>query len=59
KFVEDDGEFGGGFNPGGNFRPLPPGTTGGGDEGPKLFIQKGSKMNDLEFDEGFEEETPF
>lgn len=59
KFVEDDGEFGGGFNPGGNFKPLPPGTLGGGDEGPKLFIQKGSKMNDLEFDEGFEEETPF
>lgn len=57
KFVEDEGEFGGGFTPGGNFRPLPPGTTG--EAGPKLFIQKGSKMNDLEFDEGFEEETPF
>ncbi|MBI2730954.1 MAG: replicative DNA helicase [Sphingobacteriales bacterium] len=57
KFVEDEGDFGSGFNPGGNFRPLPPGNTG--EPGPKLFIQKGSKMNDLEFDEGFEEETPF
>ena len=59
KFVEDDGDFGGGgFTPGGNFRPLPPGGNTG-EAGPKLFIQKGSKMNDLEFDEGFEEETPF
>ncbi|HET9056132.1 MAG TPA: replicative DNA helicase [Chitinophagaceae bacterium] len=58
KFVEDDGDFNsGGFIPGGNFRPLPPGNTG--EAGPKLFIQKGSKMNDLEFDEGFDEETPF
>lgn len=56
KFVEDDFNEGGGGFPGGN--PLP----GGGnwkpvptDDGPKVFVQKGSKMNDMNFDE----ETPF
>jgi len=67
KFVEDDaGDFGPGLPPaggngGGNWRPV-----GGGDgmgdgpaTGPKLYIQKGSKMNDMQFDEGFDQETPF
>jgi replicative DNA helicase len=52
KFVED--ESGDSFNPGlpkeGNWRPV----SGGGDE-PRMYIQKGSKMNDGEFDE----ESPF
>jgi replicative DNA helicase len=58
KFVEDDfNDFGGGGgfpggNPlpgGGNWKPVPT------DDGPKVFVQKGSKMNDMNFDE----ETPF
>jgi replicative DNA helicase len=53
KFIEDtDGtsDFGGG-NPGGNFRPVKPADDGGA----KLYIQKGSKMNDGAFDD----EAPF
>jgi replicative DNA helicase len=50
KFIEDEG--GGDFNPGlpkeGNWRPV---SGAGGDEGAKLYIQKGSKMNDGEFDD--------
>jgi len=51
KFVEDDfGEGSGGFPGGGNFRPVTP-----EEGGPRVFIQKGSRMNDVNFDE----ETPF
>jgi replicative DNA helicase len=55
KFVEDEdgGEFGGAI-PGGNFRPLS-GDDGGANAGAKLYIQKGSKMNDGNFDD----EAPF
>ncbi len=57
KFEEWD-DAGNNFLPpgGGNWRPVnpPPSQSGGGDNA-KLFIQKGSKMN--EFDE--EEENPF
>ena len=51
KFVEDDSsDMGGGALPGGgNWKPIPQ------DDGPKVFVQKGSKMNDMNFDE----ETPF
>jgi len=66
KFIEDDfGDFGGGLPGGGHQSPLPggPGMLPGGgnwkpiaeDDGPKVFVQKGSKMNDMNFDE----ETPF
>lgn len=54
KFVEDDdngGDFGGGI-PGGNFRPV---KDDEGGSGAKLYIQKGSKMNDGNFDD----EAPF
>ncbi|PUZ27611.1 primary replicative DNA helicase [Chitinophaga costaii] len=61
---EDDGSL---ENPGGNagyqggnnsFAGMRPGTAGGNDEA-KLYIQKGSKMNDMDFgDEGFED-APF
>ena len=50
KFIEDDG---GDFNPGpapsggGNWKPV---SSSGGDEA-KLYIQKGSKMNDSTYDE--------
>ncbi|HEY4154994.1 MAG TPA: replicative DNA helicase [Puia sp.] len=53
KFIEDDGA--GGFDqlpPGGNWKPVP-----GDQGGPKLYIQAGSKMNDIPFND--EEEAPF
>ncbi len=64
KFEEWDGD-GSGFNPSksaGNWKPVtpPPAAPGSGsDEGGKFFIQKGSRMNNGSFDEGFDEETPF
>ena len=50
---DNDGgdNFGGGI-PGGNFRPVKGDDDGGG---AKLYIQKGSKMNDGAFDD----EAPF
>jgi len=60
KFEEwDDGNnFGGGFpSGGGSWKPVSPaGADGGnnGSDGGRFFIQKGSKMNNGEFDEGFE-----
>lgn len=52
KFVEDDGS--GGFGPGlpGNWKPV---SDVDGDGGARVFIQTGSKMNDLPD----EEDTPF
>ncbi|GEP92444.1 primary replicative DNA helicase [Chitinophaga terrae (ex Kim and Jung 2007)] len=52
---EDDGslENPGGGNPFAGIRP----QQGGNDEA-KLYIQKGSRMNDMNFDEGFED-APF
>src|SRR5215467_6627167 len=53
KFVEDDGSGFGGVGLPGNWKPVP-GAEGGDDA--RLYIQTGSKMNDLPFsDEG---ETP-
>ncbi len=53
KFVEDDGSsFGGGTGLPGNWKPVP--DSEGGDTA-KLYIQTGSKMNDLPEDE----ENPF
>jgi replicative DNA helicase len=67
KFEEwdsDDGINGlSGGGGGGSWKPLGPSTpaggNAGGDEGGKFFIQKGSRMNSGEFDEGFEGEAPF
>lgn len=65
KFVEfEEDEFGGGGEApgGGNWKPIPPGGGPGvppPDDGARLFIQKGSKMNSGEFDEGFDEAAPF
>ena len=52
KFVEDEGgsDFGGALPSGGNWKPVS-GLDGGDDGGAKLYIQKGSKMNDGEFDD--------
>ncbi|HZJ60983.1 MAG TPA: DnaB-like helicase C-terminal domain-containing protein, partial [Chitinophagaceae bacterium] len=56
KFVEDDGSGMAGLGlPAGSWKPVPDDAAGGGDA--KLFIQTGSKMNDLPFSD--EEETPF
>ena len=43
---------------GGNWKPVNPSPAqSSGDDSARLFIQKGSKMN--EFDEGFDDENPF
>ncbi len=52
KFVEDDLGYSGSLPAGGNWKPV---KDIDGDNGAKLYIQKGSKMNDSEYDE----ETPF
>lgn len=63
KFEEwDEGGAGPNLGPG-SWRPITPSQGpaaggGGGDEGGRFFIQKGSKMNSGEFDEGFDEQ-PF
>ncbi|MEO6330501.1 MAG: replicative DNA helicase [Ginsengibacter sp.] len=51
KFVEEDGDFDSSLPAGGSWKPV---KDIDGD-GAKLYIQKGSKMNDGEFDD----ETPF
>lgn len=65
KFVEEvEDDFGGGSGAapsggGGNWKPVGPAAGAGGGNGAKLFIQKGSKMNSGEFDDGFDEAAPF
>src|SRR5206468_1284331 len=50
KFEEWDGDSGPALPSGGNWKPIKPQPTqSGGDENARLFIQKGSKMNDDEF----------
>ncbi len=53
KFIEDDGSGVGGTGLPGNWKPV---SDVDGDGGPKVFIQTGSKMNDLPQDD---EDTPF
>jgi replicative DNA helicase len=45
----------------GSWKPITPSgpASGGNDDGGKFFIQKGSRMNSGEFDEGFDGEQPF
>jgi replicative DNA helicase len=59
KFEEWDGD-GAGFGSS-NWKPVAPGSTAGtgAQDSPKLFIQKESKMNEGDFDAGFDNETPF
>lgn len=59
KFEEWDGD-GSGFGAS-NWKPVAPGSTAGtgAQDSAKLFIQKESKMNEGDFDEGFDNETPF
>lgn len=59
KFEEmDNDDFGGIGGGGGNWKPVPP-PQGGADSGggAKLFIQAGSKMNDMPF--GEDDDAPF
>lgn len=56
KFVEDDGSGIAGIGIPGNWKPVPPDSAGG--DNARLYIQTGSKMNDLPPEEE-DEETPF
>ena len=57
KFTEMDGDdFGGLGLGGGSWKPVP--TEGAGGDDAKLYIQTGSRMNDMPWSDG-EEETPF
>ncbi len=56
KFVEDDGSGMPGIGIPGNWKPVPPESAGG--DNARLYIQTGSKMNDLP-PEDEDEETPF
>src|SRR5450631_4003187 len=51
KFVDDEGTDFNGLPPGGNWKPVPADEQGG----PKLYIQAGSRMNDIPFND----EDPF
>ncbi|MGN6417710.1 MAG: replicative DNA helicase [Pseudobacter sp.] len=60
KFVEmEEDDFGGigAGGGGGSWRPVPTDGAGGGDGGAKLYIQAGSKMNDMPY--GDDDESPF
>ena len=57
KFIEEDNTNLPGIPPtAGNWKPL---NTSGGDDGAKLFIQRGSKMNTETFDNPDDDEPPF
>ncbi len=59
KFEEWDGDDGfKGFGGSGNWKPVGPSAIPTDSEGAKLFIQKGSRMNSSEFDEGFDNDAP-
>jgi replicative DNA helicase len=47
KFIDDEGSDFNGLPPGGNWKPVPPEEQGG----PKLYIQAGSKMNDISYND--------
>src|SRR6478752_6796775 len=47
KFMDDEGADFTGLPPGGNWKPVPSDEQGG----PKLYIQAGSKMNDIPFND--------
>ena len=62
RFEEWDGDGGGIEGLGNNWKPIAPSTTpsaGGASDSAKFYLQKGSKMNDVDFDQGYETEQPF
>ncbi|HEY8915123.1 MAG TPA: replicative DNA helicase [Chitinophaga sp.] len=56
---EDDGSLEGGGGPSGGGNPYAGLRQGGGNDEAKVFIQKGSKMNDMDFDDEGLEDAPF
>jgi len=59
KFEEWDGDSGPALPPGGNWKPITPQPPQTGNDDARLFIQKGSRMNDDTFGESIEDENPF
>jgi replicative DNA helicase len=60
KFTEMDGDDFGGMGLGkGSWKPVPTEGAGGGGDSARLYIQAGSKMNDMPFGEGDDDENPF
>ncbi len=62
RFEEWEGDSGGIEGLGNNWKPIAPTSTppsGGATDGAKFYLQKGSKMNDVDFDQGYETEQPF
>lgn len=57
KFAEMEGDDFGGIPAGGNWKPVPTDDAAGGNGGARLYIQAGSKMNNMPF--GEDEEAPF
>lgn len=58
KFTEmEEDDFGGIGNGGGSWKPVPTDGGNAGGDGAKLYIQTGSKMNDMPF--GEDDEAPF
>lgn len=57
KFVEYGDDDFGGIGGGGSWRPVPADTGGGEAPGARLYIQAGSKMNDLPMDDA--DDSPF
>jgi replicative DNA helicase len=58
KFIEFEGDdFSGLGMGGGSWKPVPTEGAGGGADGAKLYIQAGSKMNDMPY--GDDDEAPF
>ncbi len=59
KFEEWDGDSGPALHSGGNWIPVPPQPQPGGDNSARLFIQKGSRMNEDAFGDDSEDQDPF
>jgi len=60
KFEEWDDNSGPSFPSGGNWKPVAPQSPQeGGDDNARLFIQKGSRMNDDAFGNALDDENPF
>ncbi|MFN9949810.1 MAG: replicative DNA helicase [Bacteroidota bacterium] len=61
RFEDDPGDFnrGGNFTSGGVRPPGSPIGSGIGPDGAKLFVEKGSRMNESNFDEGLDDARPF
>jgi replicative DNA helicase len=61
RFEDDPSDFnrGGSWTSGGVRPPGSPIGSGAGPDGAKLFVEKGSRMNESNFDEGLDDARPF